>query len=117
MDIVKIRVTQCENDVEVLKLIHKFDKSLPLSEIKRRLAEKDDAFIFDFDGYDWLDETERGITANDYERTVLRFLDELEKLGADYEIRHNDEKIDRTLLENTVERHEDIRQECEEYPD
>lgn len=117
MDIVEIKITKCVGETDMIKLIRNFDKAVPLSEIKRRLSEKDSAVIFDFDAYDWLNELERGVTAYDYERRILSFLDDLDRLDAAYDIIHNGETISRTLLENIIDRHEEIRIECEEYPD
>ena len=117
MNVVKIRITECENEVEAIKLIRSFDKTIPLSEIKRRLSQKDAAVIFDFDAYDWLNELERGITAHDYDRRILRFIDELDGVAASFEIIHDDEIISRMYLENYIDRMEEIRKECEEYPD
>lgn len=117
MNTVKIRITEFGKEVEMIKLIRVFDRTVPLSEIKRRLAEKDAAVIFDFDAYDWLDETEHGITAYDYDRRILTFISELEKTDASFEIIHDNEVISKAYLENYINRSEEIRKECEEYPD
>ena len=54
MDLVQIKIKKDDNTISYIKLIREFDKTIPISEIKRRIENNDFVYGFDLDRRDWM---------------------------------------------------------------
>ena len=115
MDIVDVKIL--ENSNTILKLVHRFDKTIPVMEIKRRLAGGEIAVSFDLDAYDWVEQEPLGVSQFDWEMRFYAFLEEIQATGAGIELYKDGRPESMEYLKNWINTREGIRRDCEEYPD
>ena len=77
MDMVQIKIKKDNNTLSYVKIIREFDKSIPLSEIKKRIENNEFVHSFDLDGRDWMHI--QGMTQYKWHRQYYHFLKRLEK--------------------------------------
>lgn len=114
MDLVQVRLKLASEDKisKYISMIRKFDKSLPLSEIKRRIESNDYAIEFDLDddSFDYHIEYVRSMN-------FLEFLKSLEKAGAVLEIYLHNRPTTFEILGNWIHTRKEIAEDVEKYPD
>lgn len=115
MDLVQIKIKKDENTISYIKIIREFDKTIPISEIKRSIETNDFVYGFDLDRSDWL--YLENMTEYKWHRNFVKFLKKLKKAGADLEIYKNGRLESMQLLENWIHTRKEISEECERYPD
>ncbi len=109
MSIVKLKIEKDDNLVKYISLIRKFDKSLSIGEIKKRIENHDYVIKHNLFGYDICDDM-NGIDKNKLFRNLI---DELIKKGADIEIYNNDRAITIDIFDNILISVEEIGKQTE----
>ena len=115
MDMVQIKIKKDNNTLSYVKIIREFDKSIPLSEIKKRIENNEFVHSFDLDGRDWMHI--QGMTEYKWHRQYYHFLKSLEKAGADMEIYINGRLENMVLLNNWIHTIKGISDDSEKFPD
>ena len=115
MSIVRIKLHTTEKPIKFVKLIHEFDRTIPITEIKRRIEEGDFVHEFDLDASDWM--YMEKMTEYKWHKRYLKFLKSLEDAGATLEIYMDDQRENMQFLKNWINTMRGISIECERYPD
>lgn len=100
LDLVQIKIEKDDNTISYVKIIHGFDKTIPISEIKRRIDENDIVHEFDLEGNDWMYDEE--MTEFEWHMRYYNFLKKLENAGAKLQILLNGEIESMQLLDNWI---------------
>lgn len=118
MDIVQVKIKLSKEDKisKYISLIRKFNNSLSISEIKRRIESYDYVIEFDLDDY-LSDELNYGIDEYTRSTNFLKFLRQLESMGAEVAIYMENKKESFQLLENWIHTRRDIANDVENHPD
>lgn len=115
MDIVQIKIRQDGNALSYVKIIRDFDKTIPMSEIKKRIEENQVVHEFDLEGREWM--YIEGMTEYEWHWRYYQFLKRLEEAGANLEIFLNGESESMQLLDNWIHSIKEISDDCDRYPD
>lgn len=115
MDLVQIKIEKDSNVMSYVKIIREFDKSIPLSEIKRRIDNNEFVHEFDLDSREWM--YIEKMTEYKWHRLYYKFLKKLISAGAKLEIYLNGELESMTFLNNWIHTIKGIADDSEKYPD
>ena len=104
-----LKLKDVNNLASVVSILRKFDSSLSIGEIKRRID--NDEFVIEYDTYEYdfiedMEEIDRG-------EKLTTLIGDLEKAGATVSIYDEDELITKEVFKNLLESYEDISEETE----
>lgn len=108
-----MKIGKDNNTIKYVEMIRKFDKSISISEIKRRIIEDDFVLIYDLDCYELFE----NVSQIEKELEIWDFLKKLEIEGAKVSIYMNDRCESLELLKNWIITRNEIREEVKKYPD
>ena len=113
MSIYKLKIKDTDNIIKIIPIIRRFDSSLSIADIKKRIAEDD--YLVEYDLFHWdITEEMEGV---DRISKLKDLIQAIEGTGASVSIYEEDELIDRTYFENRMISLEEISQEVEEDMD
>ena len=115
MDLVQIKIQKDDKTITYVKIIHEFDKTIPISEIKKRIEQGQFVHEFDLDAHDWM--YIENMTEYKWHKTYLEFLKKLEDAGAKLEVYMRGEPEEMQYLKNWIGTIKEISDECDKYPD
>lgn len=99
MDLIQLKIRKDSNMIKYIKPIRKFDNSLSVTTIKKRIEHDDFVVEFDLEHYDVLED----INDMDKKETFRSLIAELYNLEAKVRIYQNGELISLELLDNWLE--------------
>jgi len=113
MEILKVMIENDNNIIKYVEMIRKFDQSISISEIKRRIMDGDFVLIYDLDYYELIED----ISQIEKELEIWNFLKQLEIEGAKISIYLNDRYQSLEFLKNWIITRNEIREFTQKYPD
>lgn len=116
MDIIQIKIKKDKNIISYIKLIKEFDKTISsngisVSELKKSIEENRFVYNFDLDAGDWM--YIENMTEHEWHSRFLHLLKELDRIGADLTVYHNDEVTSLKLVENWLNTIKEISEETD----
>ena len=115
MNTVQIKIQKDDKTITYVKIIHEFDKSIPISDIKKRIEQNQFVHEFDLDARDWM--YIENMTEYKWHKAYLKFLKKLEDAGAKLEIYLDGELESMQILKNWINTMKGISDDCDKYPD
>lgn len=115
MELVQIKIQKDDKTIKYVKIIHEFDKSIPISEIKKRIDQGQIVHEFDLDARDWM--YLENMTQYKWHKIYLGFLKKLEDAGAKLEFFMDGNPEEKQYLLNRIKMMKEISDECDRYPD
>ncbi|MDE6620735.1 MAG: hypothetical protein K2K74_09680 [Lachnospiraceae bacterium] len=109
MDLIQIKIEKDSSIVNYIKIIRKFDHSLPVGAIKQRIEENDFVMGFDLEYYDVLEDMD-GI---DRKKIFRDMLGELCRTGARISIYQDGKMISMEILDHRLSFLEEISKQVE----
>ncbi len=111
MDFIQIKIEKDSSITKYIKIIRKFDNSLPIGTIKQRIDENDFVMGFDLECYD----VSEDINGNEIDRKKIfrDMLEELFRAGARISIYQDGEMISIEILDNWLGFLEEISKQVE----
>ena len=113
MRVYKIKIKTVDKISKVIPILRRFDNSLSIADIRRRITENEYVVEYDLLHYE-ITEDMAGI---DRISTFKTLIQDLEDAGASVSIYDEDKLIDRTIFENSMSRLKEIKCEVEEDMD
>ena len=113
MSIYKLKIGTEDNGAKIISILRKFDPSLSIADIRKRIAEDD--YIVEYDLLHW-DITEQ-LASVDRISKLRELIQLLEECDADVRIFDERGPIDKTFFENSMQRLREIEQEVIEDMD
>ena len=116
MDIIQIKIKKDKNIISYIKLIKEFDKTvsangISVSELKKSIEENRYVYSFDLDAGDWM--YIENMTEHEWHSRFLHLLKELDRIGADLTVYHNNEVTSLELVENWLQTRKEISEETD----
>ena len=115
MNTVQIKIQKDDKTITYVKIIHEFDKSIPISDIKKRIEQNQFVHEFDLDARDWM--YIENMTEYKWHKAYLKFLKKLEDAGAKLEIYLDGRLESIQFLKNWINTMKGISDDCDKYPD
>ena len=111
MDLIQIKIEKDRSIAKYIRIIRKFDHSLPIGTIKQRIDENDFVMGFDLECYD----VSEDIDGNEIDRKKIfrDMLKELCRAGARISIYEDGKMISMKILDNQLAFLEEIREQTE----
>lgn len=109
MDLIALKIQPNRTLLPCLSRIRKFDASLPIGEIKRRIEAQEPAVEFDLEYYDVVED----LNGIDRKAHFRQLISDLLELGASIELFHNGEPTTLVLLDNWLLTLEEINRTIE----
>ncbi|WP_085833959.1 hypothetical protein [Clostridium merdae] len=111
MDLIQCKILPDSQTVSYISLIRKFDRTLSIKDLKKKIENGAFALEFDLEYYDVVEDL------NEIDRKMVfrELLEQLLHTGAKVELYHNGEKITLTLLDNWLKTIELISAQSEEH--
>lgn len=113
VSVYKIKIKTVDKISKVIPILRRFDNSLSIADIRRRITENEYVVEYDLLHYE-ITEDMAGI---DRISTFKTLIQDLEDAGASVSIYDEDKLIDRTIFENSMSRLKEIKCEVEEDMD
>ena len=110
MSVYKLKIKAMDKISKVIPIIRRFDNSLSIADIRKRITENEYVVEYDLIHYEITEEM-AGIDRISTFRTLIQAIEET---GASVSIYDEDELIDKTFFENSMRRLEEIKREVEE---
>ena len=110
MSVYKLKIKTVDKISKVISILRRFDNSLSIADIKKRIAEND--YVVEYDLLHW--EITEEMAGTDRISTFKTLIQAIEGCGASVSIYDEDELINRTYFENSMRRLEEIKREVEE---
>lgn len=115
MDLVQVKITKDNNMLTYVKIIREFDKTIPVTEIKKRIEDNHVVHEFYLHSREWM--SVENLTEFEWHMKYFQFLKKLEKAGANLDIFLNGELESMQLLNNWIHTIKKISDDCNQYPD
>jgi len=109
MDFIQIKIEKDSSITKYIKIIRKFDSSLPVGTIKQRIDKNDFVMGFDMEYYDALED----INEIDRKKLFRDMVGELCQAGAQISVYQNGEMISMEILDNWLGTLDEISKEVE----
>ncbi len=113
VSVYKIKIKTVDKISKVIPILRRFDNSLSIADIRRRITENEYVVEYDLLHYE-ITEDMAGI---DRISTFKTLIQDIEDAGASVSIYDEDKLIDRTFFENSMSRLKEIKCEVEEDMD
>lgn len=109
MSIYRLRIKNIDNINKIIPILRRFDPSLSIADIRKRIEEGD--YVVEYDLLHW--EITEEIAGVDRISKLRSLVQTIEDCGADVEIYEDDELIDKTFFNNRMEMLREISCEVE----
>ena len=113
MSVFRLKIKMTGKIIKVIPALRRFDSSLSIADIKKRIAEND--YVVEYDLLHW--EITEEMAGTDRIAVFQDLIRSLEDCGAVVSIYEEDKLIERTYFENRMQRLKEIKAETEEDAD
>lgn len=109
MDLIQLKIKNDHSIIKYIKIMRKFDSSLSVGTIKKRIEDNDFVIAFDLEYYDVVED----INGIDKKELFDNMINELSQAGAEIDIYQNEELITLEVFHNWLESLKQTSQQIE----